>query len=230
MKRKSLIAILMFLLVSMSSCSREAVKIDSLDVDFSRIEKLEIEYPGRKRINTDVIIESGKDESISGWIDGYRMDGKTLRITLGGDLSMTIPEDGAIREIDVKIASGSILVKGIDELHSLEAHSAAGSIKLLELGKIDSIEAESAAGRIQVEAESSKDVNLKTASGEISFRGRADNLKIRAVASNVKIETDAEMDLDFKTVTGRSDFNGKRGNEMKVDVKTTTGNLYVEGI
>lgn len=229
MNRKYMLTIIMLLLVSLTACSRdEAIRVDNLDVKLETIEYLEIRYPGRKRINTDVIVEQGDKASISGWIGSYDLDDNTLRIELNGNLRVTLPPAHALKDLDIGIASGIILVEGLEDIVSLDTRSAAGNIKLLGLSNIMEIDAESAAGRITIEAGGTGKARLKTVSGDISFRGDAEYLAVETVASDARIYTDSTVDLDFKSVTGRNSFKGTTGNEMRIDVKTTTGNLYID--
>lgn len=218
-------------------------------------------------LSGDVSIEYGDEYSLKYYLHGrekvkrFEVMDNTLYFDTGfesryrpayGDwkVTVTIPEDAVLKNIDIKTAAGDITIsdKIFDEgnfetaagkieftditANEIEMKSVSDEIKIRN-SKISDIEAETVSSDINVSG-TFGEVDMKSVSGDITVDGEFTSADIENVSGDIKM-TASVSSADAKTVSGRVVINGEsRGRKVNISggnpyakVKTVSGDITI---
>lgn len=216
-----------------SSCEREMELVQTIDEDFSGIQRIDIESgflevnyeakTGQTLVSLDGILESSKSGAYQ--ID-YSVTGNTLLIKLdkksrfsGGNHRGTINISGP-RNLDLNVNSGSgkTQVFGI-EFPNLDITSGSGGILVTNV-KAPSIQLKAGSGTVEG-YNLVGNVDIEVSSGRVEIDQMAGNLKIFASSGNVGVKR-----LTGKLNAELSSGNLEMANVTEIEsLKVSSGNI-----
>ncbi len=221
-----------------SSCEGELEVVQTIDEEFSGIQRIEIESgflevnyegkAGQTSVTVDGILESSKPGNFK--IE-YTVEGNTLFIELdqqgvfgGGNHRGTLNLIGP-KNLDLNVAAGSgkTQIAGID-YPNLEVTSGSGSIQVY-MTKAPSIRL--AAGSSSIEGYNlTGNVDINASSGKIIVDQLVGNLDIEASSGNVEVKR-----LSGKLNTELSSGNLELGDIQEIEsLKVSSGNISGAGV
>ncbi|RIW14537.1 hypothetical protein D0X99_13355 [Algoriphagus lacus] len=221
-----------------SSCESELEVVQTIDEEFSGVQRIEIESgflevnyegkAGQTGVTLDGLLESSRSGNYQ--ID-YSLEGNTLFIELdqqgmfgGGNhrgvLNLSGPKN---MELNVSAGSGKTQVSGI-EYPNLDITSGSGSIRLYTI-KAPTIRLQAGSGAIEG-YNLTGNVDLEASSGKIIFDQLAGNLKIFSSSGNVEVKR-----LSGKLNCELSAGNLEMGDVAEVEgLKISSGNIIGAGV
>ncbi|MFL0684879.1 MAG: DUF4097 family beta strand repeat-containing protein [Algoriphagus aquaeductus] len=225
-------------LLLLSSCEREMELVQTIDEDFSGIQRIDIESgflevnyeakSGQTMVSLDGMVESTREGSYR--VD-YSVTGNTLLIKLdkkgrfgGGNHRGTINLSGP-RNLDLNInaGSGKSQVSGI-EFPNLDITSGSGGILVTNV-KAPSIQLKAGSGTVEG-YNLVGNVNIEVSSGRVEIDQMAGNLKIVASSGNVGVKR-----LAGKLNTELSSGNLEMATITEIEsLKVSSGNMTGTGV
>ena len=237
-QKTKILGLLMLTAVALSSCDGELEVAQSIDEEFSGIQRIEIDaefmevnYTGKEgqtTVELDGLLESSRSGNLK--IE-YNQEGSTLEIELDRDgmlgggnhrarVSLTGPKN---IDLDVESGSGNTVISGV-EYPTLDVVSGSGNVQVL-LSKVPSIRLEIGSGIIGA-YNVIGDVEAKASSGRVEVEQMEGNLNVNASSGHVQI----------KSLTGKVNVDMNSGNVELTNVseierlKVSSGNISGSGV
>lgn len=181
----------------------------------------------------------------------YWLEGTTLHIkfcrsgirslnNLKKDLTLLIPEELSLREIEVESVSGGISISGIDA-DEIKAEAVSGGISLDSCASGE-VNVETVSGNAEISSVEGYSFDIETVSGAVSFSsGSAPReLDIETVSGQIVLylPEDSDFTMDFDTVSGAFSSELEYKNDGKryifgmgmgdYSIDTTSGNVEIK--
>lgn len=236
-QKTTILGLLLGSMIAFSSCEGELEVVQSIDEEFSGIQRIEIEsefmevnYEGRDgqtTVELDGLLESSRSGNFK--IE-YRQDGNTLEIELdrngmlgGGNHRATVNLIGPKNiELDVESGSGNTVISGVD-YPTLDVNAGSGNIQVL-MSKIPSVRLEigsgsmgvyNVIGNVEARASSGKveveqmegDLNIGASSGQVHVKSLTGKLNVEMSSGNIEMANVAEIET-LKVSSGNISGSG----------------------
>ena len=237
-QKTAILGLLLGSVVAFSSCEGELEVVQSIDEEFSGIQRIEVDaefmevnYTGKEgqtTVELDGLLESTRSGNFK--IE-YTREGNTLDIELdrngmtgGGNhrakLNLVGPED---INLEIESGSGNTVISGIKN-PTLDVQAGSGNIQVL-MSKIPSLRLEIGSGSIGV-YNVVGNLEAQASSGKVEVEQMEGNLNVRASSGNVQI----------KSLTGKVNVDMSSGNIELMNVseierlKVSSGNISGSGV
>jgi len=237
-QKTTILGFLLGSMIAFSSCEGELEVVQSIDEEFSGIQRIEIEsefmevtYEGRDgqtTVELDGLLESSRSGNFK--IE-YKQDGNTLDIELdrngmlgGGNHRATVNLIGPKNiELDVESGSGNTVISGVD-YPTLDVNAGSGNIQVL-MSKIPSVRLEIGSGSIGV-YNVIGNVEANASSGKVEVEQMEGNLNVGASSGQVQVKS-----LTGKLNVEMSSGNIEMNNVSEIErLKVSSGNISGSGI
>ncbi len=208
-------------------------KIDTLDIDYvSGDVMLETSSSDKIVIRETSLKELDDKRKVHTWVEGsvlhvrYCASARKLDLNrLGKKLTIELPSDMELGDIDLKVASGD--VKANCGAGNINVHSASGNISFVQKGNSSDIELSTASGDVDFKAENADKITVSAASGNIDIYA-LDAKEVESATSS------GETNVSFARVPKTSNISGTSGDitiylpenpDVTASFKATTGDI-----
>lgn len=188
--------------------------------------------------NSDLVINDGPAEDIQlSMITFYEQDQPSDSRSQDLDRRVVVNQNKLTVDLqnlksEINVQKGSIninwndMIKLISHLDTL-AEEMALNIKIPK--SIKKVVVKSISGDLNLKADHLQDIQLETISGDTHFTGKIDHLNARSVSGDMKLViSNQNPQILFETTSGNLDLVFKTQPQVRVDFKTTSGELQSE--
>ena len=188
--------------------------------------------------NSDLVINDGPAEDIQlSMITFYDQDQPSDSRSQDLDRRVVVNQNKLTVDLqnlksEINVQKGSIninwndMIKLISHLDTL-AEELALNIKIPK--SIKKVVVKSISGDLNLKADHLQDIQLETISGDAHFEGKVDHLNARSVSGDMKLViSNQNPQILFETTSGNLDLVFKTQPQIRVDFKTTSGELQSE--
>lgn len=188
--------------------------------------------------NSDLVINDGPAEDIQlSMITFYDQDQPSDSRSQDLDRRVVVNQNKLTVDLqnlksEINVQKGSIninwndMIKLISHLDTL-AEEMALNIKIPK--SIKKVVVKSISGDLNLKADHLQDIQLETISGDAHFEGKVDHLNARSVSGDMKLViSNQNPQILFETTSGNLDLVFKTQPQIRVDFKTTSGELQSE--
>lgn len=215
------------------------------------------------RIEEDAPDNLEEKNQMHWWLDGTTLrikiygKGKIINLGLEKTLTVTLPQDVNLRDVEIDVASAEVSVESL-QAEEVEINSASGNVEFIGQAKAvnistasgdiyadcmaEELELDTASGKIEVkEGGLLREAGIDTASGDVVIIAETFNAMEIETASGkitVKLPSDSNFTLDLDSASGglHSDLalttNGKRyvcGNgKASLSIDTASGDVFLK--
>lgn len=166
------------------------------------------------------------------YVDGHKLyiqyaaSGVRIPSNLNKKLTVLLPEDLRLDEVNISVASAKIEVDGIDA-DQFHLQSASGKISLKQVNHSDAIVLETASGAVSVTAENTDKLSITSVSGKVTADVlQADEVKVTATSGSVKLQfSDVPDSIDASNVSGGVTICLPESAGFKAKLKSVSGTV-----
>ena len=237
-QKTTILGLLLGSMIAFSSCEGELEVVQSIDEEFSGVQRIEIDAEfmevnytgkdGQTTVELDGLLESSRSGNFK--IE-YMQDGNTLDIELdrngmlgGGNHRATVNLIGPKNiELEVESGSGNTVISGV-EYPTLDVNAGSGNIQVL-MSKIPSARLEIGSGSLGV-YNLIGNVQANASSGKVEVEQMEGNLNIGSASGQVQIKS-----LSGKLNVEMSSGNIEMANVSEIEsLKVSSGNISGSGV
>jgi len=255
-QKTTILGLLLGSMIAFSSCEGELEVVQSIDEEFSGVQRIEIDAEfmevnytgkdGQTTVELDGLLESSRSGNFK--IE-YRQDGNTLDIELdrngmlgGGNHRATVNLIGPKNiELEVESGSGNTVISGV-EYPTLDVNAGSGNIQVL-MSKIPSARLEIGSGslgvynligNVQANASSGKveveqmegNLNIGSASGQVQIKNLSGKLNVEMSSGNIEMTNVSEIE-SLKVSSGNISGSGV-GLGAKTKLISSSGRISIQ--